>query len=229
MQDSALPLLSALREDNPHRRHLIILSVILVASLCVCSPGIQADPGQSFLLNPIGTYTSGDLITINGTTTHEDWNRIGIEIFPKQYWDTVCAFGNEGSGKVVFNLIASSAENYDPSCITLVRLNTDGTRTMQIMNITRDHVLITGPVEKTVLALKHWSVQIEKNDAGSPFSPGVYQVNVWDATNQKPDYDNPYPNGWDVSHTRIYPSTGRVNRWDDANRKEMFSVVLNIT
>lgn len=207
---------------------LFILTLILFLTPGICIAVTNADTSQSFILNPIGNVTRGESITINGTTTNEQLKQVGIEIFPKHYWDVISTYGKESSGKVVFNLIASSAENYDPSCINLVRLNADGTRTVQVMNITKDHVLIVGPVEKTVLALKHWSIQIEKNDAGSPFSPGLYHVNVWDATNQKPDYDNPYPNGWDVVYNKIYSSTGRVNRWDEANRKEMFSTEFSV-
>ncbi|MDD1730352.1 MAG: hypothetical protein LUQ50_14955 [Methanospirillum sp.] len=135
----------------------------------------------------------------------------------------MCSYAKEDiSGKVVFNLIPSSSENFDPSGMNLIRFNADGTHSSQTMDAPQNHILITGPVEKTVLTLKHWSLPIAKNDNRTPLSPGIYHVNIWDATNQKPDYDNPMPNGWDICNQKIYPSTGRINLWDAANQKEMY-------
>ncbi|MDD1728205.1 MAG: hypothetical protein LUQ50_03935, partial [Methanospirillum sp.] len=59
------------------------------------------------------------------------------------------------------------------------------------------------------------------NDDGKPLSPGTYHVNIWDATNQKENNNNPMPNGWDIVNQKIYPSTARVNIWDPANQKDL--------
>ena len=199
-----------------------ILMAVLVFILGTGIPPTIADNNQTITLSPIGNYTPGVPIIITGTSTIDTCTRIGIEIFPKSYWDSVCSYAKENtSGKVVFNLIPSSSDNFDPSGINLVRINTDGTHSSQIMNLPADHVLITGPVEKTVLRLKHWSIPIEKNDNGISLSPGTYHVNIWDATNQKQNYENPMPNGWDIMHQKIYPSSGRINLWDAANQKDM--------
>lgn len=203
------------------RLRILVAVLVLIAGVCI-APTV-AEHNQTITLNPIGNYSSGEKITITGTSTIDTCKQIGIEILPKKYWDSICTYAKEdSSGKVVFNQIASTSENYDPSKIKLVRFNTDGTHSSQAMDIPKDHILITGPLEKTLLTLKHWSIIIEKNDNGTSLSPGTYHVNIWDAMNQKQDYDNPMPNGWDIIHQKVYPSTGRVNLWDTANQKDMY-------
>ncbi|PKL59131.1 MAG: hypothetical protein CVV33_09405 [Methanomicrobiales archaeon HGW-Methanomicrobiales-4] len=210
----------AKRQKVSGRYRILVAGLVLIAFIGITPTGAENSP--TITLNPIGNYTSGEMINITGTSTINTCKLIGIEILPKSYWNSVGTYAKEdSSGKVVFNLIPSSSENFDPSGIKLVRFNLDKTQSSQTMDLPKDHILITVPVEKTVLTLKHWSICIEKNDNGTSLSPGIYHVNIWDATNQKQDYDNPMPNGWDISHQKIYPSTGRINLWDAANQKDM--------
>jgi len=202
------------------RYSIFIVGILLICGICVFPSG--ADNNQKITLIPIGNFSSDERVNISGTSTIETCKQIGIEIFPKLYWDSVCAYAKEDSaGKVVFNPMASSSENFDPSRIKLARVNADETHTSQIMNLPKDHVLITTQIEKTVLRIKHWNVLIEKNDNKTLLHQGIYHVNIWDATDQKQNYDNPMPNGWDIIHQKIYPNTGRVNLWDAVNQKDM--------
>ena len=214
---------------NQILRHTCLLALVLVIIVGILPPLTIADYNQTISINPIGDYHPGVPIQITGTSTILKCTKIGIEVFPKTYWDSVSEYAKgDTSGKVVFNLIASSSVNFDPSGVNLVRFNADGTVSTRTMEIPQNHLLTTGPVEKTVLGLKHWSIPIEKNDNGTAFSPGTYHVNIWDATNQKPSYDNPMPNGWDIIHQKIYPSTGRINRFDTANEKDMYYAEFTI-
>lgn len=202
------------------RSCILIAGLVLIFGICVTTT--EAENNQTITLNPIGEQVSGEKFNITGTTSLEKCKQIGIEILPKKYWESVVKYAKEDStGRVVFNPIASTTENFHPSGIKLVRFNADGTQSPETMDVPQDHVLITGPVEKNGQKEKNWSVLIEKNDNGTPLSPGTYHVNVWDATNQARDYDNPMPNGWDIIHQKIYPRTGRINLWDAVNQKDM--------
>ncbi|MFH0966092.1 MAG: hypothetical protein V1862_00190 [Methanobacteriota archaeon] len=210
----------AKKERVSGRNTILVIGLVLIVVTCI--PLAGAEHNQTITVNPIGNYSIGEKINITGTSTVDTCKLIGIEILPKRYWNSICTYAKEdSSGKVVFNLIPSSSENFDPSGIKLVRFNADGTHSTQMMELPKDHVLITVPVEKTFLTLKHWNVFIDKNDNGTSLSPGVYHVNIWDATNQRLDNENPLPNGWDIVHQKIYQSTGRINIWDAANQKDM--------
>lgn len=199
---------------------ILVAALILIFGICVTST--VAENNQTITLNPIGTHTSGEKINITGTTSIDKCKQIGIEIFPKSYWDSVSKYAKgDSTGKVVFNPVAITSENIHPTGINLVRFNADETQSPQNMDLPKDHVLITGPVTKNGPKEKTWSVVIDKNDNGKPLSPGTYQVIIWDATNQKQNYDNSMPNGWDIVHQKIYPSTGRINLWDAANQEDM--------
>ena len=203
-----------------HRYGIFVLGLIIIVGFCIAPTG--ADTNQTITVNQIGAHTSGEKINITGTTSIEKCKQIGVEIIPKSYWDSICEFAKEDStGKVVFNPVAITKENIHPTGIKLVRFNEDGTQSQQNPDLPKDHVLVTGPVEKSKQKEKAWSVLVEKTDDGKPLSPGTYHVNIWDATNQKENSDNPLPNGWDIVHQKIYPSTARINIWDPANQKDM--------
>ena len=214
---------------KPVLGRLLILVAVFVYIFGVCMTPVFADDNATITFNPIDSYASGESINISGTTSLEKCKQIGIEILPKKYWDMVRSYAKEdSSGRVVFNPVASTKENFHPSGIKLVRFNADGTQATQIMDLPEDHVLVTVSVEKGGQKEKNWSVLIEKNDYGTPLSPGTYHVNIWDATNQKNDYDNPMPNGWDIATQKIYPCTGRINLWDTANKRDLFYAELVI-
>jgi len=198
---------------------MLIAGLVLIAVLCA-TPTV-ADTNQTITLNPIGEHAGGEKINISGTTSIEKCKQIGIEIIPKNLWDSVCSFAKEGTGRVVFNSVAITKENIHPAGINLVRFNADGTQSQQNFDIPKNHVLVTGPVVKSGQKDKTWSVVIENGDDKKPLTPGTYHVNIWDATNQKENSDNPLPNGWDITNQKIYPSTPRVNIWDPANQKDL--------
>lgn len=219
-------LYSILSNSLQKKSRILVRFCILVIGLvfvgCICITPTFADTNQTITVNPIGDYSSGEKINITGTTSIQNCKQIGVEIFPQSYWDSICKFANEDTtGKVVFNPVAITSENIHPTGINLVRFNADGTQSQQNLEIPKDHVLVTEPVEQNKQNEKSWSVLIEKSDDGKPLSPGTYHVNIWDATNQKENSDNPLPNGWDIVHQKIYPSTPRINIWDPANQKDV--------
>lgn len=210
-------------------RKFCVLCAVVVCIFGFCCVPVLADENATITFNPIGSHASGETITISGTTTLEKCKQIGVEILPKSYWNQIRSYAKEDTtGRVVFNPVASTQENFHPTGIKLVRFNADGTQSPQIMDLPEDHVLVTGPVEKGKQTERNWSVLIEKNDNGTPLSPGTYHVNIWDATNQKKDYDNPMPNGWDFAEQKIFPSTGRINLWDPVNQRDLFYAELII-
>ncbi|MDD1727765.1 MAG: hypothetical protein LUQ50_01690, partial [Methanospirillum sp.] len=126
-------LLRSILSDAPQKKHRVFVRswTLVIGLIFIVAIGITptvADTNQTITLNPIGSHTSGEKINITGTTSIEKCKQIGIEIIPKNYWDSICEYAKEDStGKVVFNPVAITAENIHPTGIKLVRFNADGT------------------------------------------------------------------------------------------------------
>ncbi|MFH0967855.1 MAG: hypothetical protein V1862_09265 [Methanobacteriota archaeon] len=181
-----------------------------------------ADPNKTITINPIGDHTSGEKFNITGTTTLENSKKIGIEIFPKKYWDSASEYAKEGdAGRIIFMEIASSKENFHPAGIKLVRSNLDGTQSSEELALPQDHWTSIFPLKKSSAGEREWSFQIDKNENGTPLSPGSYHVNVWDASTDVQHPGTNMSNGWDIIQKKIYPSTARANVWDIKNQKDV--------
>lgn len=199
------------------------LTGCLILMMISTSPAL-ADPNQTIKIDPIGTHGSGEAFPITGITTIEKCKKIGIEIFPTQYWDEACDFAKEDeTSRIVFNPIASSKEKFNPSGVNLIRFNADGTQSAVQMESVTNHLNVVIPVEKGDSGEKVWKYQVETDENGNPFSPGTYHVHVYDASTQVDKHDNPMANGWDINDKKIYPSTARVNIWDEKNQQDMIS------
>jgi hypothetical protein len=203
-------------------RGLIILLIGCTSLFLVCTAPTLADTNQTIIIDPIGDHPTGEIFNITGTTTLADAKKIGIEIFQKKFWDSACTYAKEGdAGRIVFMEIASTKENFDPSGIKMVRFNQDGTQSLEIIDSPQDHWSAIVPVEKGEGEVKQWRVNVENNENGTPFSPGTYHVNVWDASKQVQHPGVSLGNGWNIITKKIYPSTARVNIWDKNNQKDM--------
>jgi hypothetical protein len=191
---------------------------------------VIAQANQTFIIDPIGDHSNGDKFNITGSTTIENCKKIGIEIFPEKYWDDTSAFAKiNNTGKVKFRELAATTENIHPPGINLVRYNSDGTQSYQTFDICKDHLNSVVPVQKGQNGELHWTADIYKNDNGTPFAPGKYHVNIWDASNQVDHPGAIMPNGWNILNQTIYPSTALVNVWDPKNQKEMEYAQFTIT
>jgi hypothetical protein len=212
-----------LHQNGSQGRVLInlILALIVVGTIASVTPAF-AETNKTITINPVGVHASGEKFNITGITTDDKCKKIGIEIFPKAFWDTASAYAREGKdGRMVFMEIPSTKERFHPTNIKLVRYNSDDTQSTEEYEPTQDHWTKVVAVNKTSSGEKQWNVQVEKNDNGTSFSPGSYRVNVWDATAQVEKHDFPYENGWNVITQKIYPSTARINIWDSKNQKDM--------
>ena len=205
------------------RKYLIFVVIMLgIAAIADAEPAIT--------INPVGNHQSGEKFNLTGTTTIENCKKIGIEIFPKDYWDSLSEYAMiNNTGKVKFREFAVTSDNSNPAGINLVRYNSDTTQSYQPFEICSDHFTAVFPVKKDSNGQLHWTADINKNDNGTSFAPGKYHVNVWDATNQVDRQGVLMPNGWDIISKKIYPSTNMVNVWDPKNQKEMQYVEFNIT
>lgn len=206
-------------------RRYIRLSCLLAGIFlifAVFATAVQAETNGSVTIDPIGDHASGEKFNITGTVTIPNCKKIGIEIFPKAYWESACQYAKtDNAGRIVFMEIPSTKENFHPTGIKLMRFNPDGTQSYQELERSKDHWNSVTPVEKTTLDKKRWSIQVQNNENGTPFSPGSYHVNVWDASTQVQKHDNTLANGWDIIKQKVYPSTAMINIWDSKNEKDM--------
>ena len=222
MQDSIYSKQTDMQRMNINiSRYFILLSGFLFI-LGVCAIPCLAEANQTITISPIGDHTSGEKFNITGTTTLQTSKKIGIEIFPKKYWDSAVEYGKvDNAGRIIFMEIGSTKENFNPSNIKIVRFNPDGTQSSEEQNKPFDHWTSVFPLVKSSAAERQWSFQIEKNENGKPLSPGSYHVNVWDASTQVQHPGNTLGNGWDIIHKKIYPSTARANVWDIKNQNDV--------
>jgi len=203
-------------------------SIILVILILGFVTIVQAE--QSITIDPIGDHKSGDKFNITGSTTIEKCKKIGIEIFPQAYWDETSAYAKvNNTGRVKFRELAATADDIHPPGINLVRYNADGTQSYQTFDISKEHLNTVVPVQKGQKGELRWTADINKNDNGTPFAPGKYHVNIWDASNQVDHPGAIMPNGWNILNQTIYPSTALVNVWDPKNQKEMEYAQFTIT
>jgi hypothetical protein len=181
-----------------------------------------AETNQTITIDPIGDHKSGDTFNITGAITLQNSKKIGIEIFPKKYWDMACEYAKiDNAGRIIFMEIPSTQENFDPNGIKLVRFNPDGTQAYEELEPPQDHLTTIVPLQKSSAGERKWSILIDKNEKGTSLSPGSYHVNVWDASTQVQHPGFTLGNGWDIIHKKIYPSTARANVWDIKNQKDM--------
>lgn len=221
-----------MRIQRPSRDlgRLIILLTGMFLFLGVCASPTLAEENKTITINPIGNHPGGEKFNISGTTTLPTCKKIGIEILPKNFWDVASEYAKTGdAGRIIFMEIPSTKENFNPSGIKLVRSNKDGTQSTEVMEKPSDHWTSAIPLAKSRAVERNWTIQIDKNENGTAWSPGSYHVNVWDASTDVQHPGFTMGNGWDIINKKIYPSTARANVWDIKNQKDLESAEFTIT
>jgi hypothetical protein len=210
-------------------KNYLIVAVVIVgmAALAGANP---TTPNQSIIVNPIGNHHIGEKFNITGTVTDQKIKKIGIEIFPKKYWDNTTEFAKEdNNGRVKYQEIAATSDNTHPSGINLVKYNSDGTQSYRPFDNCDNHWITVVSVKKDSAGKNTWSADILQNDKGQALIADKYHVNVWDASNEVDRPGVVMPNGWDIRNKTIYPSTTMVNIWDPKNQKELEYSEFEIT
>jgi len=180
-------------------------------------------------VNPIGTIKAGEKFNVTGTTTIEKVKKIGIEIFPKEFWDTLVTYAKEeNAGKVRFKELPSAGDLANSTGINMVRYNPDGTQVYQTVAIPKDYALVIVPVTKDAAGKTTFNAEINEKVKKIPFQKGRYHMNVYDASMEIERPGTLMPNGWDIIKQKAYPSTTFSNLWDPRNEKEMVYVEFTI-
>lgn len=197
-------------------KKLIIIAIIIVGMVAF------AEAESNITIDQIGTHQAGEKFNITGSATIDKVKKIGIEIFPKEFWDETVDYGRENqSGKVRFKELAISADSSNPVGINMVRYNLDGTQSYQTVDIPEDYALVIVPVKKDASGKTTFTAEINEKVKKVPFQPGKYHVNVYDASMEIERPGTILPNGWDIIEKKAYPSTTLSNLWDERNKKEM--------
>ena len=154
-------------------------------------------------VSPIGNIAAGEKFNITGTTTIDKVKKIGIEIFPKKFWDELVTYAKEdNAGKARFKEIASSGDTVNPTEINMVRFNTDGTQAYQTVDVPVDYALVIVPVKKDDSGKMAFTAEINEKVKKVPFQKGKYHMNVYDASMAIERPGTIMPNGWDVIKRR---------------------------
>lgn len=200
---------------------MFIKNVFVIALIIISITGI-ASANQTITIDSIGTLQAGEKFNVTGTTTIENCKKIGIEIFPKKFWDNTTEYAMvNNSGKVRYKELAASNDAVNPAGINLLRYNLDGTQAYQTVDVPEDYTLTIVPVKKDPSGKMTFIAEINEKVKKIPFQPGKYHVNVYDATTEIERPGTIMPNGWDVIKKKIYPSTNMANLWDPKNEKDL--------
>jgi len=183
----------------------------------------------SISVDPVGTLNAGEKFNISGTTTIDKVKKIGIEIFPKEFWDDLVAYAKEGdAGKVRFKEISSGGDSANQTGMNMVRFNLDGTQAYQTIDVPEDYALVIVPVKKDTSGKVTFNAEINEKVKKVPFQKGKYHMNVYDASMEIERPGTIMPNGWDAINKKAYPSTTLSNIWDPKNEKELEYVEFTI-
>lgn len=195
----------------------ILILIILLAGI-----GASVQANQTIFIDPVGNQIAGERFNITGTTTIEKCTKIGVEIMPKEYWDDISKFARvNDTGRVKFREIASASDNINPTGINLIRYNEDGTQTYQPFNISEDYAVTLVQVKKEPDGTIRWNAEISEKIRDTPFGPGKYHVNVYDASREIDREGAIMQNGWDIIKKKIYPATTLPNIWDQRNEVDV--------
>jgi len=204
-------------------KQLFIITMVIVGmtGFALADANISVDP--------VGTLNAGEKFNISGTTTIDKVKKIGIEIFPKEFWDDLVAYAKEGdAGKVRFKEISSGGDSANQTGMNMVRFNLDGTQAYQTIDVPEDYALVIVPVKKDTSGKVTFNAEINEKVKKVPFQRGKYHMNVYDASMEIERLGTIMPNGWDVISKKAYPSTTLSNIWDPKNEKELEYVEFTI-
>lgn len=206
---------------------MLLKKLCLVAIVIIGMAGLAS--ASNITVDPIGSLSAGEKFTITGTTTIDKVKKIGIEIFPKKFWDDLVAYAKEdNAGKVRFKELSSAGDSTNQTGINMVRFNTDGTQAYQTVDIPDDYALVIVPVKKDSSGKMTFTAEINEKVKKVPFQRGSYHMNVYDASMEIERPGTIMPNGWDVIKKKAYPSTTLSNIWDPKNEKELEYVEFTI-
>jgi len=209
-------------------KSMFLKQFIIIAMVIIGMTGF-ACAEANISVDPIGSLAAGEKFNISGTTTIDKVKKIGIEIFPKEFWDNLVAYAKEdNAGKVRFKELASSGDSANQTGINMVRFNPDGTQAYQTVDIPDDYALVIVPVKKDPSGKVTFNVEINEKVKKVPFQKGTYHMNVYDASMEIERPGTVMPNGWDVIKKKAYPSTTLSNIWDPKNEKELEYVEFTI-
>jgi hypothetical protein len=155
-------------------------------------------------------------------------SQIGFEIFPSDYWNYACRYGEiAGANHFRFVLQYLSETLNNAPFVKLVRFNPDKTQSYIEYPACPNHILghhyVPCGRDKN-----HWEAKIGDTGRGRYLQPGSYVILVWDSSDQVLYSDTYQPNGWDTSGRHVYPATMRGNVWELENKQESVKQVFRI-
>jgi|GEM_PF-5921354 len=201
------------------------LEIVLLFTLFCCITGLGS--AHTLTLDPIEPHHPGDLVVISGTKP-EETSRMGIEVFPIQYWEYACRYGETTHAKHFRFVLQYLSETLnDAPFVKLVRFNPDKTQSYIQYPNCPDHILIHPSVPFGPGNIS-WNVELKMSGKIGPRNPGSYIVLVWDASGQVLYSETYQPNGWDTSGDYVYPATKRGNIWDLENKQECVNRIFSI-
>lgn len=207
----------------------MFLKQLIIITMVIIGMAGFASAETNISVDPVGTLNAGEKFSISGTTTIDKVKKIGIEIFPKEFWDDLVAYAKEdNAGKVRFKELSSAGDSANQTGVNMVRFNLDGTQAYQTVDIPEDYALVIVPVKKDSSGKVTFNAEINEKVKKVPFQKGKYHMNVFDASMEIERPGTIMPNGWDVINKKAYPSTTLSNIWDPKNMKELEYVEFTI-
>jgi len=209
-----------------------IRSIILITFVLLVFTGqAEGDDENPILVDPVGVIDSSHPFSISGFVTDPGCTWVGIEIFPKDYWekaasiaDLYMARGFRFSLRSVVQSITdedvvSNDETYFGVFFHI--FNPDGTIAYQPAPPCPDHRIHFARVIHDFEEKNTWSTTFNTDRDLRMLNPGRYTLLVWDASNQSYYVNCNIENIYDAKNQKIYPTTKKCPIWEPGNQKEL--------
>ena len=193
-----------------------------------CLPPMVALASPSIGIDPISIHQSGETFEITGTTTDSSCTRIGMEIFPKPYWDNACRITHTDNAhrfRFMVQYITDSIQTAE--LVKLIRYNNDQTESYIFYPPCPDYIKNFAQVHSQHKE-NSWHVSVGDRRERRYLNPGAYILFVWNASNEQEHPDTYQPNGWDITGNHVYPAAIRANIWDLENRQNCTKAFMTI-
>lgn len=199
---------------------------------------VSGEMSGTISIDPIVHIHSNQPFPISGSIINGDCTQVGIEIFPKDYWDkaiSIAEFRKSKGFRLSLLFISQSITDTDVvnnddiySGVFLHLFNPDGTIAFLPASFCPNHRIHFSKVIHHQEGKKSWSTLFNTERDRMKLKPDLYVLLVWDATNQSFYTDTHIENIYDVKNNTIYPTTKKGPIWEPDNKKELMSGIIEI-
>lgn len=213
-----------------------ITIIVVVVSSLVCQ--VIGDNSCLILVDPVDNVKSSKPFSVSGSATGLCCKRVGVEIYPKNYWEKASYIADIRKAKGFRFSLLSVIQSITDEGITgndetywgvfLHIFNPDGTIAYQSAPSCPNHRIHFAPVIQSSKEKGRWSTIFNTDNDRRMLTPDIYELLVWDATDQSIYVNTHIANIYDPKNHKIYPTTKKGPIWEPDNEKELICKTFEV-